>query len=105
MIKVKVSSRHGMICGYQIEGHASSRVCSAVSALSINTANSLSILGGVDYIKEPDNLDGFMSFEVRNFGKQEVSILMLSLNIGLRDISNEYPDQVDLSYIEVGDNT
>ncbi len=63
-------------------------VCSAISVLTINTANSIMTLTGTK-ISVNEN-DGFLSWEFTGEADKEATLLMDSLLIGLGSIEEEY---------------
>ena len=88
--------------GFEIEGHAGYAeegediICSAVSVLALNTANSIEALTNVKPICTMK--DGFLSCKIlamreskQNFS--DVSLLLDSLALGLRSISESYGTQ------------
>ena len=88
--------------GFEIEGHAGYAeegediICSAVSVLALNTANSIEALTNVKPICTMK--DGFLSCKIpilreakRNYS--DVNLLLDSLALGLRSISESYGTQ------------
>ena len=63
-------------------------VCSAISVLTINTANSIMTL--TDSKISVNEKDGFLSWEFEDIPTYEAKLLMDSLLIGLRSIEEEY---------------
>ncbi|MDR1536992.1 MAG: ribosomal-processing cysteine protease Prp [Clostridiales bacterium] len=98
MIKVTIErNEYNRISGFIIEDHAQSEVCSAVSSLAINAANSIEAFADEKSSCELRE-DGYISFsmpEVRK-GKlnRDANLLMESLLLGLKSIRLEYPSQI-----------
>ncbi len=63
-------------------------VCSAISVLTINTANSIMTL--TDSKISVNEKDGFLSWKFEDIPTYEAKLLMDSLLIGLRSIEEEY---------------
>ena len=63
-------------------------VCSAISTLTINAANSIMTL--TDSKISVDENDGFLSWEFEDVPTGDATLLMDSLLIGLRSVEEEY---------------
>ena len=94
MITVTVSKKNNSYVSFVSEGHADYAeegqdiICAAVSALVINTVNSLEQLTG-DHIQAEES-DGFVSFSFTKPVSKEGTLLMDSLVLGLTEIENSY---------------
>ena len=94
MITVTVSKKNNSYISFVSEGHAGYAeegqdiICAAVSALIINTVNSLEQLTG-DQIQAEES-DGFVSFSFMKPVTKEGTLLMDSLVLGLTEIENSY---------------
>ena len=94
MITVTVSKKNNSYISFVSEGHAGYAeegqdiICAAVSALVINTVNSLEQLTK-DSIKAKEK-DGFVSFSFVKPVTKEGTLLMDSLVLGLTEIENSY---------------
>ena len=94
MINITVKKRNGSYLDFLSRGHAGYAeegqdiVCAAVSALVINTVNSLEQLTG-DQIQAEES-DGFVSFSFVKPVTKEGTLLMDSLVLGLTEIENSY---------------
>lgn len=87
-----------ILWGYTVSGHAGLArtgkdiLCAAVSALSINTANSFEELLGLEVISSVT--DGYLSVELPLLRGGEhhegAELLMASLKLGLEDIASQY---------------
>ena len=92
MITVTVSKKNNSYVSFTSKGHAGYAeegydiICAAVSALIINTVNSLEQLTG-DQIQAEES-DGFVSFSKPV--TKEGTLLMDSLVLGLTEIENSY---------------
>lgn len=80
--------------GFLISGHAGSAesgkdiVCAGVSALVINTINSLEELTADDFIVDTDEKTGTMELRFLSDYSNEARLLMNSLILGLKGIRN-----------------
>ena len=88
--------------GFEIDGHAGYAdagediICSAVSVLALNTANSIEALTNVK--PECTMKDGFLSCKIPSLrdpkkNYSDVSLLLDSLALGLKSISESYGTQ------------
>jgi uncharacterized protein YsxB (DUF464 family) len=109
MIKANFKrDEQGDIVSVELTGHAMTGeaghdiVCAGVSALTINTVNSLESLAGYEPIvdMEDDRVGGYLYFEtIAGLNEEKIQItriLMESLKLGLTEIQNEYPDNVSV---------
>ncbi len=80
-------------------------VCAAVSALAINTVNSIQELTNdvieVEYKNEGGFLSCILSNSKGNNNSKEALILLRSLELGITSIQKDYKDNIDISYREV----
>ncbi len=74
-------------------------VCSAISILTINTANSIMTL--TDSKIRVDENDGFLSWEFEDAPTRDAMLLMDSLLIGLRSVEEEYENYLKIEIKEV----
>ena len=90
---------------FSCRGHAGFKpkgediVCSAISALTINTANSIMTL--TDTRIEVDEKDGFLSWKFETVPDEKAELLMDSMILGLQSVSEEYNDYLSLRVEEV----
>ena len=94
MITIKVRKKNGSYEEFISKGHAGYAeagqdiVCAAVSALIINTVNSLEKFTD-DKFDVQEN-DGFVSIHFRNNLSERAMLLMDSLLLGLTEIAGSY---------------
>ena len=74
-------------------------VCSAISALTINTANSIMTL--TDTPIDVDEYDGFLSWKFEKTPDEKAALLMDSLILGLKSVAEEYKGYLTLRVEEV----
>lgn len=86
------------VYGFRADNHGEPIVCSAVSALTINTVNSIQT-----FTEEEINLDvgkdgGYMFFEITNVknggSNEKTQLLMNSLVLGLKSIEENYGEHI-----------
>ncbi len=97
MIKVSIyKNAENLITGFKLEGHAnfseygSDIVCSAVSALVINTINSMESFTSDRFKLEQDEKDGRIEFHVESPMSSNANLLLSSLALGLQGVVDEY---------------
>ena len=74
-------------------------VCSAISVLTINTANSIMTL--TDSKISVNEKDGFLSWKFEDIPTRDATLLMDSLLIGLRSVEEEYENYLKIEIKEV----
>lgn len=104
MIKVSIyKTSDGLINGFKLSGHAgyseygSDIVCAAVSALVINTINSIEMFTSDKFSLNQDENEGIIEFHVISPVSESSGLLLSSLALGLEGIAKEYTDK----YIKV----
>ncbi len=91
MIRAVFYKKNGSYTGFKARGHAgygeegTDIFCAAVSALTINTANSLELLAHEKL--DENEQDGFVSFRFREAISDQGTLLMDSLYLGLSQIA------------------
>ena len=100
MINVSIyNTADGLITGFKVAGHAqyseygSDIVCAAVSALVINTINSIENFTSDKFNIEQDENEGIIEFHVIAPMSSEVNLLLSSLALGLEGIAEEYTNK------------
>lgn len=107
MIRAVVSRRDAKIIdAFEITGHADSGeygqdiVCAAVSVLTINTVNSLTVIAKIDPEVEMDKENGgLMKVKLPNseLTNPNGQLLLESLVLGLQSIEQNYQDYIKLT--------
>ncbi|HHV12244.1 MAG TPA: ribosomal-processing cysteine protease Prp [Clostridiales bacterium] len=97
MINVSIyKNAENLITGFKLSGHAkfsehgSDVVCSAVSALVINTINSIESFTSDQFELEQDEKTGMMEFHVASPMSSNANLLLSSLALGLQGVVDEY---------------
>jgi uncharacterized protein YsxB (DUF464 family) len=86
---------HQLIEGFTIRGHAgyadygNDIICSAVSALAINTINSIDTLVQIP-VQYDQNEDGLLTCSIDQVENPDAQLLFRSLLLGLRSIQTSY---------------
>ena len=97
MIKITVKKRKGSYVSFVSSGHAGYAeegqdiICAAVSALIINTVNSIEKF--TDDVIETEEKDGYVSFHFTKPVTEKGTLLMDSLVLGLTDSSYSYKNR------------
>jgi uncharacterized protein YsxB (DUF464 family) len=106
MIKITFQKQNGEYKSVISEGHAEFAesgediVCSAVSVLLINTANSLESF--TDSLLGSDSDDGVLTIVLKDMIDEKARVLMDSLKLGLETVRDEYgEDYLQIDYKEV----
>ncbi|HHU73728.1 MAG TPA: ribosomal-processing cysteine protease Prp [Clostridiales bacterium] len=97
MIQVTIyKNADNLITGYKLSGHAdyseygSDIVCAAVSALVINTINSIENFTSDRFHLEQDEKKGYIEFHVISPISNNTNLLLNSLALGLGGIEKQY---------------
>ena len=94
-----VQTKDKQIRAFQVAGHAGYAesgqdiVCSAVSALTITTINSLEAFTNQSFEIEQDEEDGVITVNFLEDLNHDAALLMNSLILGLKSIENEYNNE------------
>ena len=114
MIKIDFyKNKQGYIYRYKMSGHSNydeygrDIVCAAVSILAQTAL--MSFVSVCDVNEEDINYtmddDGFLDVEIPQFvdseTKREIEIIMKTLEVGIKSIIENYPENVTLKYREV----
>ena len=108
MISVVITRHNNEIQGVSLTGHAEYSdpghdiVCAAVSALVINTFNSIEKFTDDAYVTEATEDGGYMTMEFPEGISEREKLLLDSLLLGLDEIQKQYGDEyISLQYKEV----
>jgi uncharacterized protein YsxB (DUF464 family) len=100
MINVSIyKNADNLITGFRLSGHAdysekgSDIVCAAVSALVINTINSIENFTSDQFRLEQNEKKGIMEFHVISPMGNNTNLLLSSLALGLQGIADVYTDK------------
>lgn len=100
MINVSIyKNAENLITGFKLSGHAdystygSDVVCAAVSALVINTINSIENFTSDTFQVEQDEKKGMMEFHLVSPISNNGNLLLSSLALGLQGIADDYADK------------
>ncbi|MDR1914669.1 MAG: ribosomal-processing cysteine protease Prp [Clostridiales bacterium] len=105
-------NKNDEICGFEVTGHGKSEVCAGVSALALNTVNSIFTFTDEEVTAElpPDDETGYIHVDLPEIRenratappdeknsvdrRHDVDLLLSSLMLGIQNIQEEYPRQV-----------
>ncbi|MBP1754914.1 MAG: hypothetical protein H6Q59_1312 [Firmicutes bacterium] len=100
MINVSIyKNAENLVTGFKLSGHAdyseygSDIVCAAVSALVINTINSIENFTSDRFSLDQDEKKGFIEFHVISDLSNNSNLLISSLILGLQGIAEEYTEK------------
>ena len=98
----------GFACGFELNGHAGygesgqDIVCAAVSALALNTVNSVEAFTEDAFSGEMDEESGRLSMRFTSPVSRESKLLMDSLILGLEDTAESYGEEyINIRFEEV----
>ena len=100
MINVILFNKKEKPLGFEITNHGKDIVCSAVSALSLNTVNSIKTFTNAKFTLDFNKNGGFLKFIMLEYC-ENATLLLNSLILGLEGIKLEYYNQIDIKYKEV----
>ena len=107
MINIAIyKNAENLITGFVVSGHSgyadagSDIVCSAVSALVINTINSIEHFTSDQFRLEQDEDTGYIEFHVVSPVSNHASLLLNSLALGLQGVSESYRKYVKLTQVK-----
>ena len=108
MTKVTVyKTKAGDIKGFKCADHAGFArkgkdiVCAAVSALVLNTINSIEELTSDDFSGEQDEKNAVISFTLKDDFSADSQLLLKSLVLGLTSIEDDNPKYISITFEEV----
>ena len=97
MIEItRIKNENGENIGFRCIGHAGFArrgrdiVCSAVSALVLNTVNSIEAFTSTAFTCEADEESGDIDFQFTEEISPDASLLIESMILGLKEIQNDY---------------
>ena len=90
----------GDTIGFNVDHHGDQIVCAAVSALAINTANSIELLTQAKFSCEYEN-ERFIDFRLVDKADANARLLLKSLQLGIHAIADEYPNELTIEEISV----
>jgi uncharacterized protein YsxB (DUF464 family) len=108
MITITIFQDQKGVKRFRCQGHAgyaesgSDIICAGVSALVINTINSVGELTGARYKVDTEAESGLIDFTLLDEADHDASLLINSMILGLQGIQTDYGDEyVVLNYKEV----
>lgn len=104
MTSIVFYTKAGQIIGFQSKGHAgygvrgTDVVCASVSALIINTVNSIEKFTQDRYDERINDRKATIDFEIDGEVSAQTGLLFQSLELGLQEIAAAYPGNVSIQY-------
>ena len=104
MTNITFFIRDHKIFGFQSKGHAgygmrgTDIVCASVSILLVNTINSIEKLTSDRFESKVNDKKATIHFEIDGDVSDEATVLLKSLELGVTEISGEYPGNVSVKY-------
>ena len=104
MTNIVFYTKSGRITGFQSKGHAgygmrgTDVVCASVSALIINTVNSIEKLTKDTVDEEVNYKKATIHFRIIGDVSHDSELLLNALELGVAEISREYPGNVSIKY-------
>ena len=102
MINVIINrNRRGQIYGFIATNHGKCIVCAAVSALVLNTINSIELFTEETISVKKKRRAGYIKLRLPDIetGKdnRDVDLLLSSMLLGLENIRSQYPSQISIN--------
>ena len=97
-------NQQGQYTGFEVKDHANYAeagadiICAAVSALTINTINSIEAFTEDDFTVDSDEEQACIRFSISGNHSKEADILIRSLALGLTDMES---DKTNQNYMDV----
>ena len=108
MITITIFQNHDQITGFRCLGHSgcaeagSDIICAGVSALVINTINSIETFTEDSYHIDTEETSGLIDFRLDQKAGHDTQLLMKSMVLGLQGIQNDYGNEfIILNFKEV----
>jgi uncharacterized protein YsxB (DUF464 family) len=108
MITITIFQSHDKVTGFRCIGHSgyaeagSDIICAGVSALVINTINSIEALTSSTYQLDTEEASGLIEFELNEEADHDTALLIDFMILGLQGIQSDYGnDYIILDFKEV----
>ena len=108
MITITIYQNHEDVTGFRCIGHSgyaesgSDIICAGVSALVINTINSIDSLTNSSFHLETEEESGLIDFTFEESADHDAQLLVESMILGLKGIQNDYGNEfIILDFKEV----
>ena len=108
MITITIFQNHDQITGFRCLGHSgyadagSDIICAGVSALVINTINSIDALTTSSFHLDTEEESGLIDFTFEEEADHDAQLLVESMILGLQGIQNDYGNEfIILDFKEV----
>jgi hypothetical protein len=108
MITITIFQDQERVTGFRCTGHAgyaesgNDIICAGVSALVINTINSIEALTSAKYQLDTEEASGLIDFTLAEEADHDTALLLASMILGLQGIQRDYGNEyLVLDYKEV----
>lgn len=107
MIHVEIYRSGDKVLGFESKGHAGAGeygydvVCSAVSVLTINTANAIESLTKAHITEDQDPEGGYLKVMLSDGKDRDAQVLMKALELGMTQMAENYPEYIRVKIREV----
>jgi len=89
------------LIGFQCTNHGRDIVCAAVSALTMNTINSIEVFSDSKFSVDFNEDGGYMEFILTGEIEPAAALLLDSLDLGICSIASEFNDEIEVFVKEV----
>ena len=97
-----LKNKSGNLRGFRCTSHGKDIVCAAVSALTMNTINSIEVFSDCKFNVDFNEDGGFMEFLITDEKIEPAAALLLdSLDLGICSIAAEYENEFEIFVKEV----
>jgi uncharacterized protein YsxB (DUF464 family) len=99
MITITIYQNHEYVTGFRCIGHSgyaesgSDIICAGVSALVINTINSIDAFTSSTYHLDTEESSGMIDFELNQAAEHDTQLLIRSMILGLQGIQSDYGNE------------
>lgn len=100
LVKVRLSpaDKGGHVSSLLVKNHGAPIVCAGISALVLNTINSIETLTSDVFSLKHEQEGGFIEISFPNKLSPEAQLLMASLMLGIKAALAEYPKEIKIKY-------
>ncbi len=94
-----IKDKKDLLCGFKSEGHTGygdkgeDIVCAGISALVINSVNSMERLTTADLNVTSNEIEGLIECQIEGYDDNDVQLLLKSLELGLQQIKKRYGEK------------
>ncbi len=107
MINITIYKHSGLYKGFRVSGHSgyadsgNDIICAAVSALAINTVNSIEAFTDEKFSEASNEEEGLIEIGFKNYTGREATLLMDSFCLGVEGVREGAEKFIKIVYREV----